>query len=113
MSATSFGPLHELLMEERELLLAGKLNEIAELAETKSRLLEKLGTSTGADFLSLKGISDLAKANSRLFEAASAGLRDARKRLRGGQGGAGFRTYSGNGQVSQSIEHIPFLERSL
>lgn len=113
MSAASIGPLHELLIEERELLLAGKLNEIAGLAETKSRLLEKLGASTSADISTLKGISDLAKANTTLFEAASAGLRDARKRLRGGQGNAEFRTYSRNGQVSQSVEHTPFLKRNL
>ena len=113
MSATAFGPLHDLLLKERELLLAGKLNDIVGLAENKSRLLEKLSTSSSEDFLSLKGISDLAKANSKLFEAASSGLRDARKRLRSGQGGAGFRTYSGNGRISQSAEHTPFVEKNL
>lgn len=113
MTATVLELLYDLLQDERELLLAGELNEINRLEAHKSKFLEELNRSSVKNVTSLEHISDLAKANSKLFEAASAGLRDARSRLGYGQASVGFRTYGGNGKISQNVEHAPLLERNL
>ena len=92
--------LLKLARKERELLIAGRLEDIARLEVQKDALLTRLGALP--DFGNSRGLVRLKRAaedNQHLYGAALSGIRRARDQIAVilKEGGADFQTYSPNG----------------
>ncbi len=72
--------LNLLLQAEREALLAGDFDQIAELLEIKEALTEKLGEE-GISKRDLEPLQDGMRRNQELFDQALAGIRNVAARL--------------------------------
>lgn len=91
MKTDSIDTLRRLIDEERTALRAGKLANVAELAEKKQQIADQLAGSDGLDADSLRLLREAAERNRALLEAWTKGLMAARTRL---------------GEVRRAVRHL-------
>jgi flagellar biosynthesis/type III secretory pathway chaperone len=101
--------LDELLERERELLRAGDLGPLADLAEHKQRLMAAIPASDSADLDRLRAA---VARNGRLLAAAAQGVKDAGNRLRQLTAGPDLVTYDGKGRRQQINPAKPSVSRN-
>lgn len=101
--------LHDILDEERSLLLSGGFDRLADVVEKKETAMKGLAR-TGAleGDATLPGLQAKLRENARLLEAAMLGFEHATTRLNDIRGAIGqLKTYNGQGKVSSSITSGP------
>ncbi len=92
--------LLKLTQHERKLLIAGKLEDLGKLEQTKVALLARLeALNNQADPAALTGLRKAAAENHHLYQAAILGVRRVRDQVAGliKSGGAEFQTYAPDG----------------
>ena len=100
----------DMLDQERALLMSGSVEGLERLAEQKSALVRRLSAVTGAD--ELQRLKWKAEQNSRLFEAAAAGIRSVSQRISALRvGPKPLTTYSADGQRTDLGASRGTLER--
>lgn len=88
--------LEDLLDRERAILLAGKVQDLANLTEYKTKLLHHLSSQAGGP--GLRRIQSKAQRNARLLQAAGSGIRSVADRVAAlREGPKSFATYGANG----------------
>lgn len=104
--------LKTLMRHEAGLLKAGKLSDVVSLLPERMRLSAAVvdGGLLAPD--DLQGIVALARENESLLHAAIKGVRDVQARLSKRETGAGFRSYSSEGAISQIGERRTRTTRS-
>ncbi len=101
----------KLLQSERELLLAGAFDGLAELGERKTRALAELG-DWGLDAERLESISRLVSRNQGLLSAAIRGVEAARRQIATASKASGsLATYDNHGQKTELAKAPGGLER--
>ena len=74
---SKFEDLVSVLLNEREILLRGRLAELSQLAERKEKLFQEVAESIAHEPAKIETIRTLSKSNSELFTAAGDGLKTA------------------------------------
>lgn len=91
--------LEDLLDRERALLLAGQVQDLAQLADYKMRLLSKVSARSGLE--GLQKLKAKAERNARLIDAAGRGIKSVSERIAALKAGPRpFSTYGANGDKS-------------
>ena len=74
---SNFEDLVNVLLNERELLVRGRLSELSPLAERKEKLFQEVAESIAHEPEKIETIRTLSKSNSELLTAAGDGLKTA------------------------------------
>lgn len=77
----NFNTLLSLLEDERQLILTGKVGALPDLADVKSQVLSRIGSS-GLSQTQISKLQTLTARNQILLAAAAEGIRSAQNRLR-------------------------------
>lgn len=100
----------DLLERERALLLSGRLDGLARIAEEKAALVARLGPVEGVE--NLRDLRRKAERNARLLEAAGAGIRSVTRRIEAlREGPEPLSTYAANGRREMLGESGSSVER--
>lgn len=102
--------LIRLLDRERRLLIAGRVADLAALADEKEQLIATLHRDR-PDAALLRRIQAAAARNGELIQAAQAGLTAARARIDQIARGAAFETYTPGGDRQQVRPNVGSLHR--
>lgn len=102
--------LRDLFEREHDALVAGDLNGLDELAQSKSQLISNLGALRDVD--AVQQLQQLATRNARLLEAARRGVVAARTRIQQiKSGGSELKTYDRSGQMQTLTSGAHQVER--
>ncbi len=104
--------LQTLLATERDHLVQGHLEKVADLTSDKETLIRLLDDTADLDHEQLAGLRQEAARNQRLLESSLKGLRSARTRLEEIRKVATqLDTYTSGGKIQNLREAAPKLER--
>ncbi len=78
---TNMNALHDLLEAEREALLSGDLERLAEMLATKEALMDKLNAIAGNDLPTLRELDVKVRRNQLLLDGALEGIRTVARRM--------------------------------
>lgn len=108
---TPFQRLEALLQIERHEICAGRLDRLAQFSTEKSLILAELSEEAESDPDEIARISELAKRNADLIDAAARGVRSAMALIKRARSRADTKTYDPEGKMHSMLIDKSSIER--